>query len=118
MTAQQIEKFIDAGYTKEEINLLFKDPKVDPAPGNVENDENDDEEDKKALDPGKATTDENVEKGGKDNFELALKGLSDSIAELEEAVKAIQDENLRNAHTDSIDDDNDEKIMRSFIENL
>ena len=118
MTAQQIEKFIDAGYTKEEINLLFKDPKVDPAPENVGNGKNDNEEDKNAQDPGKDTTDKNVEKGGKENFELALKGLSDSIAELKETVKAMQDENIKNARTDSIDDNSDEKIMRSFIEKL
>ena len=116
MTAQQIEKFIDAGYTKEEINLLFKNPKVDPEPENVENGKNDTGKDKNTEDHAKDTTDKNVENGAKENFELALKGLSDSIAELKETVKQMQIDNANGARTDSVEDKSEENLIKSFLD--
>ena len=114
MTAQQIEKFIDAGYTKKEIELLFKDPKIDPKPEEKEtvNDEketvNDEKIDKENAPDSNPTPNE--------NFELAIKGLSDSIAELKETVKAIQSNNINNAHTDNIDDNSVDNAIKSFLE--
>ena len=109
MTGQQIEKFIDAGYTKAEIELLFKDPKVDPIPEEKETETVNNEP--KDIENAPETNPTPTE-----NFELAIKSLSDSIAELKETVRAIQSNNINNAHTDSINDDSVDNAIKSFLE--
>ena len=110
MDAQKIEKFIDAGYTKAEIELLFKDPKVDPEPDNKTEPEKDPESDNKTEPAEKETSGE--------DFAEVIATLAGSIAELKDTVKAMQQSNIDKARTGSNKNDTIEDAMQSFIEKL
>ena len=117
MTTQQIEKFIDAGYTKEEINLLFKDPKIDPEP-----EPEPEPEDKKKPQPepeNKAQPQPDPEQNNShEQFAQAFKSLTDIVAGLQETVKALQENNIKNAGTDNSKKDTIQDVMQSFIDQL
>ena len=108
MDATKIEKFIDAGYTKEEINLLFKDPKIDPKP-----------EPEKDADP---QPDPEPDRG-QDNDPMAeinntIKTLTDTVSALSDTVKAMQQNNVNNAATNKGKKDSIADMMQSFVEKL
>ena len=102
MDANKIEKFIDAGYTKAEIELLFKDPKVGPEP---------------VKDPEPAKDPEPTN-NYHEEFAAAIKTLTDSVAGLQTTVKAIQEANLKGAATDTAKKDTIADTMKSFIDTL
>ena len=122
MNAQQIEKFIDAGYTKGEIELLFKNPKVDPEP----EPETKPEPKKELLDNDPAATKSSqtkTENESNKNLDLkemtdTIKTLTDTVTSLSETVKALQDNNIKGAKTDNLDQNNIEQVMQSFVEKL
>lgn len=113
MDAQKIEKFIDAGYTKEEIDLLFKDPKVDPEKKDPEPDQ-----DKKDPAPDQGKKDPEPDKNSHENFAEAIKTLTDSMSALQNTIKEMQKANIDGAKTDSGKKDSINEVMQSFIEKL
>lgn len=114
MDANKIEKFIDAGYTKEEIELLFKDPKVDPEPeqkNETEQKNENSDNDKKDQNNSQTTSDNN-------SMAEAIKTLTSTVNALSDTVKAMQTANINKDKTDKIKDDTIEGVMQSFIEKL
>ena len=114
MDAQKIEKFIDAGYTKSEIELLFKDPKVDPEP------EQKKEPEQKNEISDNSNLDQNNSQKISDNDAMAeaIKTLTNTVNALSDTVKAMQAANIDSSKTDSNKDNTVENVMRSFIEKL
>lgn len=107
MDANKIEKFIDAGYTKEDIDLLFSDPKIpEEAPKDPEPEAAPKDPEPAPQDP--ATNDLND----------TVKMLMDTVADLSNTVKALQQSNVTGANTPSPKKDSIAETMQSFIEKL
>ena len=124
MDANKIEKFIDAGYTKHEIELLFKDPKVDPEPEQ----KNDPEQKTEISDNSKMDQVKNqniphtdshiIDMGDFINMNNTIKSLTDTVNSLTETVKAMQTANINSVKTETNKDNTIEGVMQSFIEKL
>ena len=113
MDASKIEKFIDAGYTKQEIELLFKDPKVEPEPEQKKEPEQKNEiSDKSNLDQNNSQTIPQNE------ISATLKSLTDTVNSLTETVKAMQSANINNVNTDNPKNNDFDNVMKSFMEKL
>ena len=112
MDANKIEKFIDAGYTKQEIELLFKDPKVDP--------EQKPEPEQKNENSDNSNLDQNSSQTNSDNDTMAeaIKTLTNTVNALSDTVKAMQAANINNDKTETNKDNTVESVMKSFIEKL
>lgn len=114
MDANKIEKFIDAGYTKQEIELLFKDPKVDPEP------EQKKEPEQKPENSDNSKMDQNNSQKTSDNETMAeaIKTLTNTVNALSDTVKAMQTANINSVKTETNKDNTIEGVMQSFIEKL
>ena len=114
MDANKIEKFIDAGYTKQEIELLFKDPKVDPEPEEKKDPE------QKTENSDNSKIDQNNSQTNSDNDTMAeaIKTLTNTVNALSDTVKAMQAANIDSSKTESNKDNTVESVMQSFIEKL
>ena len=114
MDANKIEKFIDAGYTKQEIELLFKDPKVDPEP------EQKTEPEQKIEKSDNSKMDQKSSQTNSDNntMEEAIKSLTNTVNALSDTVKAMQTANINSVKTETNKDNTIEGVMQSFIEKL
>ena len=113
MNIEKIEKFIDAGYTKEEINKLFEG-------GNSVAVQKTDEHGAEG-----AEHEEPKEQGAADTphdsavTSEMLKTLTDTVAGLQETVKALQEQNVKSAKSDSPKTtDKIKAAMDSFINEL
>lgn len=105
MDIEKIEKFIDAGYTKEEINAMLSESKPAEPEGT---------EHEKAAESGVETPpkDESVTND-------MLKSLTESVAGLQETVKALQAQNVNAAKSASPKTgDKIKEAMDSFIATL
>ena len=109
MTAQQIEKFIDAGYSKAEIELLFKDPKVDPEPK---------DKDPEPKDPEPKDKDKKEPENNFNEIAETIKSLTDTVNSLTSTVKALQDSNINKANSGKAKKDGITEAMQSFIDQL
>lgn len=113
MEIEKIEKFIDAGYTKEEINALLSG-------GNPETvqDENEDgsgspkPEEPKEENAGNPPHDQSLE------ITATLQALTTTVKGLQDTVKAIQAANVKTAATSTPKTDEIKSIMDSFINTL
>lgn len=114
MDANKIEKFIDAGYSKQEIELLFKDPKVDPDP------EQKNEPEQKIENSDNSNLDQNNSRTTSDNDTMAeaIKTLTNTVNALSDTVKAMQTANINSVKTETNKDSTIEGVMQSFIEKL
>lgn len=114
MDANKIEKFIDAGYTKEDIDLLFSDPKIpEEAPKDPEPAPKDPEP--APQDPEPAPKDPDPATNGLTD---TVKMLMDTVADLSNTVKALQQSNVTGANTPTPKKDSIAETMQSFIEKL
>ena len=107
MDIEKIEKFIDAGYTKAEIDeLLAGAPKGEEA--GAEN-----------PDAGKESN-ASEEKASEVNqpveITAAIEALTNTVAGLKETVKAMQEKNLAGASTDKPKKDTVNEAIASFME--
>ena len=116
MDANKIEKFIDAGYTKQEIELLFKDPKVDPEP----KDNEDKEEVSDNLKMDQMNSQKNIDDSKIDFIAMnnSITSLTETVNALSETVKAMQSANIGSAQGGKAKADSVESVMQSFIEKL
>ena len=113
MEIEKIEKFIDAGYTKEEINALLSG-------GNFEavQEKNEDgsgspkSEEPKEQGAGEQTHDQPLE------ITATLQALTTTVKGLQDTVKAIQAANVKTAATSTPKTDEIKSIMDSFIKTL
>ena len=108
MDIEKIEKFIDAGYTKAEIDeLLAATPKGEeqrettPDAGE-EQGPNDEKNEVKINQPVEITA--------------AIEALTNTVAGLKETVKAMQEKNLAGASTDKPKKDSINEAINSFME--
>lgn len=114
MDANKIEKFIDAGYTKQEIELLFKNPKVDQEPEQ----KNEPEQKTEVSDNSKMVQNNSQTNTDNDNMAETIKTLTDTVNALSDTVKAMQTANINCVKTESNKDNTIEGVMRTFIEKL
>lgn len=113
MEIEKIEKFIDAGYTKEEINALLSGG--NPETVQEENEDGNDNpkpEEPKEQSAGNQAHDSAVE------ITATLQALTTTVRGLQDTVKAIQAANAKSAATDSPKTDEIKSIMDSFISTL
>lgn len=107
MEIEKIEKFIDAGYTKEEINALLsggepEEPKPEePKP-----------EKTKEQSAADSSHDQSLE------ITATLQALTTTVKGLQDTVKAIQAANVKTAATPTPKTDEIKSIMDSFISTL
>ena len=114
MDASRIEKFIDAGYTKKEIDLLFSDPKIPP-------EASEDEKEKTKTDTkeeGSGTKEFSEDTKDYDLLMDNFKSLSDTVSALSDTVKALQKGNIDGAVSKTPKKDSIIETMQSFVENL
>lgn len=108
MDIEKIEKFIDAGYTKAEIDeLLAAAPKGEDT--GADN-----------PDAGKEPGTPDAENASKVNqpveITAAIEALTNTVAGLKETVKAMQEKNLAGASTDKPKKDSINEAINSFME--
>ena len=102
MDIEKIEKFIDAGYTKEDIDKMLKGP-----------------EPSEPIEQGEEVQIHAGEVEEKEAPDDAMKVLADTVAELSKTVKEIQSANVKAAHTDKPKaTDAIKAAMDSFIESI
>ena len=115
MDIEKIEKFIDAGYTKEEINAMLSDG------GNAAAVQTQNEQQATGAEPekpkeqgaGNPTHDSEV------NTAEMLKTLTRTVEGLKDTVKALQAANVKNADSGGKKPENEiNNIMDSFIKTL
>lgn len=102
MDIEKIEKFIDAGFTKEDIDKMLKNP-----------------EPSEPIEQGEEVQIHAGEVEAKEGPDDAMKALADTVAELSKTVKEIQTANVKAAHTDKpTAGDAIKAAMDSFIESI
>ena len=118
MEIEKIEKFIDAGYTKEEINALLSGG--NPEGGNPEGIQKKNEDGNGSTEPekpkdqsaGNQTHDQSLE------ITATLQALTTTVKGLQDTVKAIQTASAKAAATPTPKTDEIKSIMDSFIKTL
>lgn len=106
MEIEKIEKFIDAGYTKEEINALLSGGNDSPKPEEAK------PEEAKEENAGNTPHDNSVE------ITATLQALTTTVKGLQDTVKAIQAANVKTAATNAPKTDEIKSIMDTFINTL
>lgn len=115
MYIEKIEKFIDAGYTKEEINAMLSDG------GNVGTVQTQNEHDTSGSELEKSKEQgagDSSHDSALDTAEM-LKTLTSTVEGLKDTVKALQAANVKNADSGGKKPENEiNNIMDSFIKTL
>ena len=114
MDIEKIEKFIDAGYTKAEIDALLSAGKPDGIQGKNENDP----EGAKPEEPKGQSATDSAHDNAVDTAEM-LKTLTNTVEGLTNTVKALQAANIKNANSGSAKPhDTIQETMDSFLKDL
>jgi len=109
MTYEETIKLIDAGYTKEEIKAFESEQ------GGAAKTENEPKE--KNADNTEAKTESKVNEESAMNSEV-FKDLLNSVKELKDTVKAIQDNAAKTAKVETGGDPSIEKLIEDFTKNM
>jgi hypothetical protein len=115
MDIEKIEKFIDAGYTKEDIEKMLQGGNNDGGkPEGLQDKDKKPNEGGKLEEPkesgaGNSTHDSTIE---------TIKALTETVNSLKDTVKAMQDNNANNADSGHKPKDEIEDVMKSFIDSL
>lgn len=115
MDIEKIEKFIDAGYTKEDIEKMLQGGNNDGGkPEGLQ------DQDEKPIEGGKP---EEPKEQGADNTPHdstleTIKALTETVNSLKDTVKAMQNSNAENADSGRKPKDEIEDVMKSFIDTL
>lgn len=113
MEIEKIEKFIDAGYTKEEINALLSGGNAEPVQEeNKDGNDSPKPEEPKEQSAGNTPHDSAVE------ITATLQALTTTVKGLQDTVKAIQAANVKTAATSTPKTDEIKSLMDSFINTL
>ena len=114
MDFETITKFVNAGYTKAEIESMQagheKGGETDKGAGAP--DQNASEEQGATNPENASTVNQPVEIGA------AIEALTNTVAGLKETVKALQDKNVANASTDKPNKDTIKETIDSFMKNF
>lgn len=113
MEIEKIEKFIDAGYTKEEINALLSG-------GNPEAVQEKNEDGNSGAGPEKPKEQSAGNSAPDQSLEITatLQALTTTVKGLQDTVKAIQAANVKTAATNAPKTDEIKSIMDTFINSL
>jgi hypothetical protein len=115
MDIEKIEKFIDAGYTKEDIEKMLQGGNDDggKSEGLQDADEKSNEggkpEEPKEQSAGNPSHDSTIE---------TIKALTETVNSLKDTVKAMQNSNADKADSGRKPKDEIEDVMKSFIDTL
>lgn len=113
MEIEKIEKFIDAGYTKAEIEALENSG----AKGGNDSGEAKKPDDASAGKEQGPANPENASKVAQPvEITAAIEALTNTVAGLKETVKAMQDKNIAGASTDNPNKDKVGDAIASFME--
>lgn len=113
MEIEKIEKFIDAGYTKEEINTLLSGGNPEGIQKtNEDGNDGAEHEESKEQGAGNQTPDQSLE------ITATLQALTTTVKGLQDTVKAIQAANVKTAATPTPKTDEIKSIMDTFINSL
>ena len=113
MEIEKIEKFIDAGYTKEEINALLSGGNPEAVQEkNEDGSQGTEPEEPKEQSAGNTPHDSSLE------ITATLQALTTTVKGLQDTVKAIQAANVKTAATSTPKTDEIKSIMDSFINTL
>ena len=112
MDIEKIEKFIDAGYTKEEINAMLSDG------GNAGTVQAQNEQQATGAEPEKSEEQGATDSAHDSTLEM-LKTLTSTVEGLKDTVKALQAANAKSADSGRKNPENEiNNIMDSFIKTL
>ena len=119
MTIQQLEKLIDAGFTKEEIYRLEEtENSTNDQPGTPEPSNNETDEQNAAEDQPESNNDTGNQDKPENNGAAVEERVAGVEKKIDDLIKAIQRSNLKkdsfNDPGDSLEDATD-KIMKSII---
>lgn len=109
MTYEETIKLINAGYTKEEINA-FESEQSGAA-------KTEDKSKEKSADNTETKTETKVMDESAMNNEV-FKDIINSVKELKDAVKAIQDNAVKTAKVETPDNSNIENLIADFTKNM
>ena len=109
MTYEETIKLINAGYTKEEINA-FESEQSGAA-------KTEDKSKEKSADNTETKTESKVMDESAMNNEV-FKDIINSVKELKDAVKAIQDNAVKTAKVETPDNSNIENLIADFTKNM
>lgn len=110
MTYEETIKLIDAGYTKEEINAFESEQGGAPKHEDKPKDESADNTETKTK---TKVTDENAAINNE-----VFKDLVNSVKELKDTVKAIQDNAAKSAKVETPTDSSIENLIADFTKNM
>lgn len=110
MTYEETIKLIDAGYTKEEINA-FESEQSGAA-------KTEDEPKKKSTDNPETKTETKVTDENATINNEVFKDLVNSVKELKDTVKAIQDNAAKSAKVETPTDSSIENLIADFTKNM
>lgn len=118
MEIEKIEKFIDAGYTKEEINALLSGGNEEG--GNPEGIQEKNENGNSSAEPEKPKEQSAGNQAHDSSLEITatLQALTTTVKGLQDTVKAIQAANVKTAATPTPKNDEIKSIMDTFINSL
>ena len=119
MTIQQLEKLIDAGFTKEEIYQLEETENSTDQPGTPEQSNNETDDQSAAEDQPESNNNDTGNQDKPENNGAAVEARVAGVEKkIDDLIKAIQRSNLKNDSFndpgDSLEDATD-KIMQSII---
>ena len=112
---EKIEKFIDAGYTKEDIEKMLQGGNNDGGkPEGIQ------DADEKSNEGGKSEEPKEQSAGNTphDSTLETIKALTETVNSLKDTVKAMQNNNAENADSGRKPKDEIEDVMKSFIDSL
>lgn len=115
MDIEKIEKFIDAGYTKEDIEKMLQGGNNDSGKSEELQDK-----DEKPNEGGKPEEPKEQSAGASphDSTLEMVKALTETVNSLKDTVKAMQNSNAENADSGRKPKDEIEDVMKSFIDSL
>ena len=110
MDIEKIEKFIDAGYTKAEIDaMLGAAPKSEEAGADTPD---------AGEEQGNASAENAREINQPVEIGAAIEALTNTVKGLQETVKAMQEKNIAGASTDKPKKDTIKETIDSFMQNF
>lgn len=120
MDIEKIEKFIDAGYTKEDIEKMLQGGNDDGGNDDGGKPEGLQDKDEKPNEGGEPEKPKEQGAGNTphDSTVETLKALTETVNSLKDTVKAMQNSNAENADSGRKPKDEIEDVMKSFIDSL
>lgn len=109
MDGEQVIKLIDAGFTAEEIRTMLAGTEGNAGAGAAE---------ETKAGGSNETKEQKAEVGGTAPESEVNKDLTKAVADIQASLKAIQEQNLKNAKTEGSGKSDINAVMKSFLDTL